>query len=87
MGFDPAEVAGISSALISAIGEAKVMADAGQFGTELAELWQHIRELHELLVESVAEAGDVLPAQLRVMVDDMGERVNALGALIRESQH
>jgi hypothetical protein len=80
--FDPEEGARISSALIKAITEAKVMADAGDVGPGLRDLVRHARDLYELLLEQLIAAGPDAAEDVRGMCDDITIRLDQLEALV-----
>ena len=77
------ELARLSGAMFAAIQEAKSMADAGQFGTELAELVQHIREMQKLALEEPARAGDAAGQYARGLAAALGDAVARVEALLR----
>lgn len=78
-----AELARISGAVLSAIGEARAMVEAGQFGPELADLVQHIRELHEIAVEELAQAGEAAGEYARGLAASLGAAIARLDAVLR----
>jgi hypothetical protein len=78
--FDPEDGVRISAALIKAIGEAQVLAAAGDIGPEFRDIVQHVRELYDLLVEQlvIAEPPNLY---LQGMSQAMGNRLFELEAL------
>jgi hypothetical protein len=76
-------LARISGAMLAAIVEAKTMAGSGQFGPELADLVQHIRELHEIALEELAQAGEAAGEYARGLAGSLGEAIMRLEALLR----
>ncbi len=81
------EIARISGALVAALMEAKVMAEAGNFGVGLADLLQHARELHELIGEELTIAGDAVGEYAGGLYHAMGERLKDLEGLVRLRGH
>ena len=82
MTFDPEVGARISTALVKAITEAKVMADAGDVGPDLRDLIRHARDLYNLLLEQVIAAEPNAAEDVREMCAAMGNRLGQLGALL-----
>jgi len=80
--FDPEEGARISAALVKAIVEAKLLADAGNVGPETRELVQHARELYYLLLEQLGAAGPYATEEVRGMASAMGNKLDELEALV-----
>ena len=78
-----AEVTRISGALVSALQEARALADAGVYGSALADLVRHARELHALIGQELATAGAVAGEHARGLYSAMGERLNELELLLR----
>jgi len=56
-----AEVSSISGAIVDALREAHEMARQGRFGDELNELVRHAREMCDVLVEAMIDAGAAEP--------------------------
>jgi hypothetical protein len=81
---DPAYLASLSGAFVDAIREAQVMASAGEFGAPLAEVLRHARELHEIMAEELAEARRATGEYAGGLLIELGERLAALEALLRE---
>ena len=80
--FHREDGANISAALVRAIAEAKVLADAGEIGAETHNLVQHPRELYARLLEQFAAAGLVVPEEFRGRADAMGNKRDQPEALI-----
>ena len=53
---DPEYGARISAALVTALAEAKMLADAGSIGPEIRDIVQHARDLYDLLLEQLVAA-------------------------------
>jgi hypothetical protein len=53
------EISTISAAIVDALREAHQMARDGDFGDELNELVRHAREMCEVLMSTIEEAGEV----------------------------
>jgi hypothetical protein len=79
--MDVVELAQISSALFTALDEARRMIASGMLGTELSELLRHARELHELLLEDLADpqTGEFAARLARVL----GARIDGVEALFK----
>ena len=80
--FDPAQAVRISAALVTAISEAKALADADCLGPDLHEVIRHARELHDLLLEQMVTAEPRVVDRLGGLCDAMGENLRRLEALI-----
>ena len=78
-----ADIARIAAALVQAVTEAKALVDAGNYGSGLANLLQHGRELHQLIGEELAVAGAAVSEHAVGLYDTMGERLKELEAVLR----
>jgi hypothetical protein len=78
MTFDPYELERMSSTLLRAMSEAQAMIAADNIGPELADLLEHVREMHELMTQSVAEAGDEMDPRASQILILMGQSVRQL---------
>jgi hypothetical protein len=67
-----AEVSSISGTIVDALREAHEMARQGRFGDELNELVRHAREMCDLLVGAIGDAGVTEPG-----VDDYARSLAA----------
>jgi hypothetical protein len=85
MPLDPSYLASLSGAFIDAIREAQAMTAAGEFGAPLAEVLRHARELHEIMAEELAEARRATGEYAGGLLLELGERLAALEALLRET--
>jgi hypothetical protein len=81
---DPIYLASLSGAFMDAIREAQAMASTGEFGAPLAEVLRHARELHEIMVEELAEARRATGEYAGGLLIELGERLAALEELLRE---
>jgi len=81
---DPVYLANVSSAFMDALREAQAIAATGEFGKPLAEVVRHARELHEIMVEELANARRVTGEYAGGLVLDMGERLAALEKYIAD---
>ena len=79
---DAGELVRISAALISAISDARAMADAGDFGPGFAELVRHARELYQLIADELAAAGDSGGEYARGLASAMGDNLADLDKLL-----
>lgn len=79
---DANELAQISGALLSALAEARAMADAGNYGAGFADLVQHARELYQLIADELAAAGDAGGEYARGLVGAMGDKLVELDTLL-----
>jgi len=78
------EIARIAAALVSAMSEARVMADAGSFGPSLEKLLQHARKLHQLIGEELAVAGGAVGEHAGGLYTAMDDKLRELEALLRQ---
>ena len=81
---DPVYLANVSSAFMDALREAQAIAATGEFGKPLAEVVRHARELHEIMVEELANARRVTGEYAGGLLLDMGERLAALEKYIAD---
>ena len=81
---DPVYLANVSSAFMDALREAQAIAATGEFGKPLAEVVRHARELHEIMVEELANASRVTGEYAGGLLLDRGERLAALEKYIGE---
>jgi hypothetical protein len=79
--FDPEDGVRISKALIKAIGEAQVLAGAGDVGPQFRDTVQHARELYDLLLEQLVIAESHAIPYLKGMSEAMGNRLFELEGL------
>jgi hypothetical protein len=79
-----ADIARISAALITALGEAKAMADAGQLDADFTELVRHARELGELLTEALADQGDSIGEYVRGVAASLTGAIERLEELVHQ---
>ena len=81
---DPVYLANVSSAFMDALREAQSIAATGEIGKPLAEVVCHARELHEIMVEELANARRVTGEYAGGLLLDMGERLAALEKYIAD---
>jgi hypothetical protein len=81
---DPVYLANVSSAFMDALREAQAIAATGEFGKPLSEVVRHARELHEIMVEELANARRVTGEYAGGLLLDMGERLAALEKYIAD---
>lgn len=82
---DPAYLATLSGAFLDAIREAQVMAAAGEYGAPLADVLRHARELHEIMIEELAEARRATGEYAGGLLLELGERLAALEKTLSEN--
>ena len=81
---DPVYLANVSSAFMDALREAQSIAATGEIGKPLSEVVRHARELHEIMVEELANARRVTGEYAGGLLLDMGERLAALEKYIAD---
>lgn len=79
---DPVYLANLSGAFVDALREAQVMAAAGEYGSPLADVLRHARELHEIMVEELASASRVTGEYAGGLLLELGERLASLEKFI-----
>jgi len=82
--FDPEDGVRICAALIKAIGEAQVLAAAGDIGPEFRDIVQHVRELYDLLLAQLVSAQPHTTAYVQGMSEATGKRLFELEAMSEE---
>jgi hypothetical protein len=79
--FEPEEGPRIYAALVKALAEAKMLADAGDVGPTFRDVLQHAREMYDLLLEQMVAAEPGAGEYLMGMCDAMGNKLDALEML------
>ncbi len=79
---DPVYLANVSGAFVEALREAQTMAASGEFGAPLADVLQHARELHEILIEELVSARRATGEYAGGLLIELGERLAALETFI-----
>lgn len=74
-------LANVSSAFNGALDEAEALAGSGETGAPLAELLQHCRELHEIMVEELAGAICSIGERAGGALLELGDRLSRLEKL------
>ena len=80
---DPAYLADVSRAMLSAVSEAQELVSRGETGAALAEVVRHARELHDILVDELAQDSDGPPVYSDEMLMEMGARLRTLEQYLR----
>ena len=75
---DPVYLANVSSACMDALREAQEMVEAGDIGPDLADLVRHARELHDIMVEELANASRITGEYAGGVLLEFGEKISAL---------
>lgn len=75
---DPVYLANVSSACMDALREAQEMVEAGDIGPDLADLVRHARELHDIMVEGLANSSRITGEYAGGVLLEFGERISAL---------
>lgn len=84
MTANPVYLANLSGAFVDALREAQVVASAGEYGTPLADLLRHARELHEIMVEELAGASRATGEYAGGLLLELGERLATLEKIIAQ---
>ena len=83
MSPDPAYLADVSSAMVAAVSEAQALVDQGETGAALAEVVRHARELHDILVDELAEYSEGPPVYADEVLVETGRRLRTLEQYLR----
>jgi hypothetical protein len=75
---DPVYLANVSSACMDALREAQEMVEAGDIGPDLVDLVRHARELHDIMVEELANASRITGEYAGGVLLEFGEKISAL---------
>jgi hypothetical protein len=78
MASDPLYLANVSSACMDALREAQQMVEAGEVGPDLLDLVRHARELHDIMVEELADSSRVMGEYAGGVLLDFADRIGAL---------
>jgi hypothetical protein len=78
MTSDPLSLANVSSACMDALREAQQMVEAGDVGPDFLDLVRHARELHDIMVEELADSSRVMGEYAGGVLLDFGEKIRAL---------
>lgn len=83
MSPDPAYLADVSSAMLAAVSEAQALVEQGETGAPLAEVVRHARELHDILVDELAQDSEGPPVYADEVLVEMGRRLRTLEQYLR----